>query len=249
MIRGLIGRLRGAPAGVVPPLPRPEVPICLIGDIHDRLDLLEPLIAQIAAQPGVGQVRVVVLGDMIDRGPDSAGVLARLRALHRDQGWCCLMGNHERMMLDFLADPAAHRRWLGFGAEATLASLGVTGPRDRPRALAEALAARLPAETLAWLQALPVFWQAERIAAVHAGADPSRPLAGQPPRNLIWGHPDFGQRPRRDGLWIARGHVIHDAPVAADGILSLDTGAWRGGPLTAAWLDRDGLRFLSQSAP
>jgi serine/threonine protein phosphatase 1 len=62
------------------PLPRPEAPVCVIGDVHGRLDLLEGLLAKIALQPDHDLARLVFVGDLMDRGPDSAGVLARVHA-------------------------------------------------------------------------------------------------------------------------------------------------------------------------
>lgn len=244
MLQHFLNRLWSAKAGLAIPLPRPDRPLCLIGDIHGRLDLLNTLIARIGDQPGADNVHVIVLGDMIDRGPDSAGTLTRLMGMGQTHGWTCLLGNHERMMLDFLAAPAKNSRWLEHGAATTLASFDVVARLDRPLATATELTAKMPPPMLAWLRTLPAYWMGDGIAATHAGADPTRPIDRQPARNLIWGHPDFGQKPRKDGLWVARGHLVHGEPTAADGIISVDTGAWKGGPLTAAWLDRDGLRFL-----
>ncbi|MDO5613439.1 MAG: metallophosphoesterase family protein [Paracoccus sp. (in: a-proteobacteria)] len=229
------------------PLPRPSRPVCLIGDIHGQLGLLEDLLAQIAIQPGYKTARIVVLGDMIDRGPDSAAVIARLMAQKRTEPdrWICLMGNHERMMLDFLADPAKAHRWLRHGADATLLSYRVNTTPDRPQLTAQELRRNMPTEQYDWLNSLPLIWQGEPdLAAVHAAADPSRGLDRQKDHDLLWGHADFATKPRRDGYWIAHGHIITPEPVAHSGRISVDTGAWRNGVLTAAWLDADGLRFL-----
>lgn len=103
-----------------PPLPQSDPPVCVIGDIHGRLDLLDALLVQIAKQPAYDKARLIFVGDLIDRGPDSAGVLARVHALHtaHPDRVICLMGNHERMALDFLENPARHgRRWIAAGGQ------------------------------------------------------------------------------------------------------------------------------------
>ncbi|MDO5631458.1 MAG: metallophosphoesterase [Paracoccus sp. (in: a-proteobacteria)] len=229
------------------PLPRPGQPVCLIGDIHGRLDLLDSLLAKIAAQPGYHLARIVVLGDMIDRGPDSAHIIARLMAKTRaaPDRWTCLMGNHERMLLDFLADPVQGRRWLRHGAAATLKSYHITDLLDRPRLAAQELRRNMPVEQYEWLNSLPLIWHGEPdLAAVHAAADPSRGLDRQKDHDLLWGRADFTAKLRGDGCWIGHGHVISPNPFAESGRIAVDTGAWRSGILTAAWLDAEGLRFI-----
>jgi serine/threonine protein phosphatase 1 len=256
MIGRLFSTLAARRAGSAAPgadLFQPEIPICVIGDLHGRLDLLEAMLALAGEQPDAEAVRLVFVGDMIDRGPDSAGVLRRLHGLCTavPERVICLCGNHERMFLDFLADPPGQgRRWLDAGGGETLSSFGlgqrVAGetPAARFEALAQALRAALPPARLAWLAGLPLVWQEGNLAVSHAGADPALALADQPPRALLWGHPGFARHPRRDGLWIAHGHVILPAPEAREGRISVDTGAWRTGRLSAAWIDAGGLRFL-----
>ncbi len=116
-------------AGAAPPLPCPSPPVCAVGDLHGRLDLLERMLSAIAARAGAVAPRIVFAGDMVDRGPDSAGILRRLHAMNRaaPDKVICLMGNHERMMLDFLQAPAANcALWLSNGGEATLGSFGLS---------------------------------------------------------------------------------------------------------------------------
>ena len=117
------------PQAFTAPLPRPERPVCIIGDVHGRADLLEDLLGQIAAQPRYPEARLIAVGDLIDRGPDSPAVIERMMALTADPRAICLMGNHERMMLDFLDDPAASTRWLNHGAETCLLYTSPS-PRD-----------------------------------------------------------------------------------------------------------------------
>lgn len=224
-----------------PAPPAPARPVAVIGDVHGRADLLEPLLDRIARDHPA--FLPVFTGDLIDRGPDSQAVLRRVRAL--GAGAVVLRGNHEQMMLDFLDDPErSGPAWLRHGGVETLASFGIAAQDpDAPAALRAALA-----DTEGWLRALPLWWLSGTVAVVHAGADPRLPLPAQDPRALLWGHPAFGRFPRRDGIWVAHGHVIVDAPRCARGVISVDTGAWRTGRLGCALISGDGVQFLVQGS-
>ncbi len=100
-----------------------------------------------------------------------------------------------------------------------------------------------------WLRNLPLVWQEGDLAVIHAGADPRKPIAEQTERTCLWGHPDFMRLPRRDGLWIAHGHTIMPEAHEDAGRIAVDTGAWRTGRLSAAWLDKDGLDFIEVQNP
>jgi serine/threonine protein phosphatase 1 len=216
----------------------------LLARLLDRVQAQEA--ARIAADPGAGRARLIFAGDLIDRGPGSAAVLARVQALCEQGRALALMGNHERMMLDFLDAPARiGPLWLANGGDATLQSLGVTAHRAPDMAaLAQALRAALPPGQEAWLRALPLSWREGALAVSHAGADPALPFETQDDRVLLWGHRDFPRRMRGDGVWIVHGHVIAAQVTAEAGRIGTDTGAFATGRLSAAWLDRDGLRVL-----
>lgn len=232
--------------------PRPTPPVCIIGDIHGRADLLEAMLLLIGKEPKAATARLIFVGDLIDRGPDSAAVLSRVRQLvdYAPDRVICLMGNHERMMLDFLDDPTEANRWLRHGAVETLASLGVQGraegdtPDARLQSLADALRDALPDGMEPWLRALPLWWQEGSLVAVHAGIEPDLPMEAQTAAAFLWGHPDFLLKPRTDGLWLAHGHIVVKTASAEAGRIAVDTGAWESGRLTAAWLDADGLKFI-----
>ena len=132
----MLSRLFRSRTQVVAPT-APAVPegtvVWAVGDIHGRLDLLEPLVAAIIANlraSSASRKVVVFLGDYIDRGPDSRGVLQLLAGLSDIQGveWRFLKGNHEQAMLGFLADPSAGRRWCEYGGDSALRSYGLRIP-------------------------------------------------------------------------------------------------------------------------
>jgi serine/threonine protein phosphatase 1 len=227
--------------------PRPETHLYAIGDIHGCADLLEPLLEGIDAHVeahGAADARLAFLGDYIDRGPDSAGALSAIRGLERahPDRVICLMGNHERMMLDFLGDPARAGFWLRNGGVETLESFGIPPEAIRAGAFAaegaEALRRRLrtalPSGMEDWLRSRPLLSRSGNVWMIHAAANPDVPLSAQSERTLLWGHPEFLTRPRDDGAWVVHGHTVVETPLAQDGRIAVDTGAVYTGRLTAA---------------
>ena len=255
----MIWRRRAKPVpsgngGADVPRPRLVAPLAVIGDVHGRDDLLEALLSTLAALPEAGQMRVICVGDMVDRGPDSAAVLRRLRGLETRSdpfaSLTCLMGNHDRMLLDFIEDPSGiGLRWLQYGGAETLLSFGLSSDRmDRSagdatrklRTLAQDLADAMGPELHGWLADLPLCWSEDALWVTHAGADPRHSPALQGAREFLWGGPRFYDTPRRDGLWVAHGHKIVKSPVLEPGRIAVDTGAWRTGRLTAAVINGAG---------
>ncbi|MEM9434414.1 MAG: metallophosphoesterase family protein [Pseudomonadota bacterium] len=236
--------------------PRPAETLFVIGDIHGRRDLLEKCLEQIDSVIGelsVTDPRLVFVGDYVDRGPDSRGVLLRLHELSQNfpNHVNCLLGNHEQMLLDFLDAPVARQaRWLRNGGAETLASFGLSVPDDPGLVdgaveLAQALRSQLGREIESWLQGLDVKHSSGNVHVVHAGIDPGRSIHNQLARIMVWGHPEFLSRERSDGQWIAHGHTIVPSPVFGKGRISVDTGAWKTDILTAAMVRKDGrVKFL-----
>lgn len=229
----------------------PERSFFAVGDIHGCAAQLDTLMGRIEAE-AQGDEAVIFLGDAIDRGPASAQVLERLFAFARDHPGdaVVLMGNHERMMLDFIDDPSGRgARWLVNGGIETLESFGVSGAVPRPDAeealdLADRLEAALPEGLQDWLRALPLHWQSGNVHCVHAAMNPDKAPGAQSDRSLLWGHPEFLRRPREDGVCVVHGHTIMPEPSVRDGRIALDTGAYRGGKLSAARLQAGDCRFL-----
>ncbi len=226
----------------------PERLLYVVGDIHGRADLLERLLKRLSGE--TAPYDLVFVGDYIDRGEESAAVLGRLCQLSDDSHVTCLMGNHERMLLDFLDDPAqSGRRWGRNGGLQTLASFAIgnvneTSDGTAMTAARDSLRHKLgPIE--AWLRALPLSFQSGNIFIPHAAADPRLPISAQVDKTLIWGHPAFFQEPRQDGIWVIHGHTIMDQAEAIDGRIGIDTGAYATGRLTAVRIEGSTIEFLS----
>lgn len=236
MLSGLLKRLRHTPPW---PDPAPAAPITVIGDIHGRLDLLTKALA-------APRHKTILVGDYIDRGEDSAGVL---RTLMTCDDLICLIGNHEEMLLNFLGDPARHgAQWLRYGGLQTLASFGITGARETSDAAAfvatrDALMVQMGEAMITWLTTRPNLWQAGNVVVAHAGADPARPLSDQDIATLRWGHPEFEKTDREDQIWVVHGHTIVAEPTKTRGRINTDTGAYATGRLTAAHISDQGVTF------
>lgn len=244
-------RRRSAPANVTSARIRPEAAFFAIGDIHGctaHLNQLFGLLDEVA----YGNETCVFLGDYIDRGPQSREVLLQLYELSqsRPDRVICLMGNHERMLLNFIDDPAGTGLgWLRNGGVATLNSLGVEVPEDAIHSgatvdLARQLEDALPKGLQEWLRVLPKHWSTGNMHCVHAAMSPNRPPEDQRGAVLLWGHPDFLSKPRTDGNIIVHGHtVVRRANLTGDRI-ALDTGAYLTGRLTAAHIMPGECRFI-----
>lgn len=146
--------------------------IIAIGDIHGHLAALRALLEAIAPQPGD---TIVTLGDYVDRGPDSRGVIDELIALSARCRLVPLLGNHDEMLLDICAlKPDLMDDWLAFGGDATLASYGGQLPEG------------IPPAHLDFLRACVDYFETARHFFVHGNYWPHLPLASQPPTMLRW---------------------------------------------------------------
>ncbi len=221
----------------------PDSAFFAVGDIHGCMGQMRALLDQIDARDATAPI--VFVGDYVDRGDESAAVLKALFDRRDDPRITCLTGNHEDMLRGFLSNPAEKgRRWLQYGGLQTLASFGVGGvtPQSTGEALETAAAELTEAmgdEMIAWLAALPTSWRNGNVAVVHAGADPQTPITLQAAKTLQWGHKDFERIPRSDDIWVVHGHTIVDQPMATNGRIAIDTGAYATGHLTAAYITPD----------
>ncbi|SFC65904.1 serine/threonine protein phosphatase 1 [Tropicimonas isoalkanivorans] len=234
-------------------MPRPERLTYAIGDIHGCFSKLERMLDEIGRDRAGRDADLVFLGDYIDRGGKSCPVLRHVHRMQQDDPdhVICLVGNHDRMMLQFLEAPVGvGQRWLQFGGEKTLTSFGVPDFGElshgaRSKAWAKALREAVGPELLDWLAARPLWWKSGSVVAVHALTDPARAMEVQKEQVLLWARPRPVAIPRRDGTWVVHGHTMVENPQVGGRHISIDTGAWRGGPLTAAVLGDGPIRFLS----
>jgi serine/threonine protein phosphatase 1 len=199
-----------------------------IGDIHGTYTKLRNLLDHCREHRGGTEFRTVFLGDYVDRGRQSREVvelLIKTQAQAPDQV-VCLKGNHEELLLSAAKD-GEHAPWLRNGGDMTLASYG-----------AERADEILPAH-LEWFASLPFSIADETRFFVHAGVRPGVPLPQQSKHDLLWIREPFLSDPRDHGLYVVHGHtpIESGVPELRRNRVNLDTGAYFGGPLTAAAFD------------
>lgn len=208
--------------------PTPFRWIYAIGDIHGRLDLLEQALDAIKRHRDTSAALIVALGDYVDRGPESAGVIARLRQIENANQAVCLRGNHETLMTRALRG-GERVRWYRNGGEATLASYK----------------GEVPAEDIEWLEGLPLTWSDGHRIHVHGGLAPFVPMEEQDEETCTWIRTPFLEAPAE----AFPAHVVHGhttrwkgKPDRAEPELlphrtNLDTAAFRTGRLTIGVFD------------
>lgn len=193
-----------------------------IGDIHGCLTALETLLD--AIQPGPADL-VVALGDYVDRGPDSRGVVDRLIQLGNETRLVCLLGNHEEMMLEVVGGRQTHHEWLKHGAVQTLESYGFNGQMDF-----------LPPDHVSFFDSLGDYFESGAYFFTHAAYDSSLPLDQQSADLLRWHSLNQGVPTRHISRKTAVvGHTAqHEGEIFDVGhLICLDTYAYGGGWLTA----------------
>lgn len=226
--------------------------IYAIGDVHGRADLLgslQELIAKDADRAPESRKVVVYLGDYVDRGPDSAGVIGRLidgPLAGLDQVF--LMGNHEEFFLQFLENPEVGTVWLKNGGDATLASYGVKGAKGCSAkdlgVLSKALQDKLPDEHLDFLKRLSISHREEDYLFVHAGIRPGVPLDRQSEDDMLWIREPFLGSPEQHEVVVVHGHTPVEAAEVHTNRIAVDTGAVWSGCLTAAVLHGERQTFI-----
>ena len=215
-----------------------------IGDVHGRLDLLKDVLQKLeafdAAMPAPRSRHIILLGDLVDRGPDSAGVLKFIHNVTRKTDrMIVLQGNHEQIMLEALGGtPGALRPWLRMGGDATLRSFGVE-PNDfvSDSELISRANAAIPSEWLDWLRSLPLTARSGDYFFCHAGVRPGVPLRKQVATDLLWIREEFLSAEESHGAVIVHGHSVHPGIDIQPNRIGVDTGAYRTGVLTALYLE------------
>jgi serine/threonine protein phosphatase 1 len=225
-----------------------------IGDIHGRLDLLDALLDAIAADDrargGALRTRYIFLGDLIDRGPDSRGVVERLMTLaEAGQGARFLMGNHEEVLLRALdGDVKALRFLVRIGGRETLLSYGIGEEEYRSHDYDDLLRIaieRVPAAHRAFLAGFEKWISVGDYLFVHAGIRPGVAIEEQAASDLYWIRDEFLRHRDSFGKMVVHGHSItEDIDVRANRI-GIDTGAFASGRLTAIGLEGEERWFLS----
>ena len=230
---------------------RPGIRIYAVGDVHGCLDKLaaihDAIAEDLAARP-IEEPWLIHLGDYVDRGPDTAGVVANLVEAKAPAGISAvinLIGNHEDLMLTAIDTPtdAAVQHWMTNGGANSLHSWGIPLGTDPAT-----WAARLPPAHLAFLRSLAVRHALGGYLFVHAGLRPGVPLAQQSRHDQLWIREPFLSSTADLGSVVVHGHTPRLKPEIRRNRIGIDTGAVMGGVLTCAVLEADRVAFL-QSKP
>ena len=229
--------IRATPA--IPPGQR----VYAIGDIHGRLDLFAALVDAIEADDASrakADTAIVLLGDLVDRGPDSAGVIALAQALTARRKVRIVAGNHEEMFLRSFDDTETFRHFLRFGGRETILSYPIDREAYRQADIGEAQVLMQQAVPEADRTFLAGFEDGVTIGDylfVHAGIRPGVGIDDQSRMDLRWIREPFLSHAGSHGVMVVHGHTITDEPVIAANRIGIDTGAYRSGRLTALGLE------------
>jgi serine/threonine protein phosphatase 1 len=223
----------------------------VIGDIHGRLDLLEKMIDAIARDVGA-QARnsvTVTVGDYVDRGPDTRGVIDRLVHNPFPTRYVALKGNHEDLLLKFLRDPQIGEHWRRLGGPDTLHSYGVSVDRmmlgrDYAGTAAD-FAAALPEEHARFFAGLKTSVSFPQHFVCHAGIRPGVPFEQQSDEDLMWIRREFLDSDMDFGKRVIHGHTPVEAPEVKPNRINVDTGAFATNRLTCVALEGGGHRFIT----
>lgn len=212
--------------------------IYAVADIHGYLAELEHAL-DLIAQDGGPEAPVVFLGDYVDRGPQSAAVLAHLRSGQQaGRPWICLRGNHDQMFLDYLRTGALYhyrissgKAWThpALGGRATLSSYGLSANSDW-----HAARHHVPEADQRFLSSLPLWHRHKELLFVHAGLRPGLPAKHQTRDDLTWIREPFLSDPALHEALIVHGHTALDTPTQYGNRVNLDGGAGYGRPLRPA---------------
>lgn len=237
-----------------PPPPLPSVPegtrYYVIGDIHGRLDLYAAMVNAIEEDDAARQpadTHVILLGDLVDRGPDSAGVIARTRAWQEKRNVRVLAGNHEEMFLNSFKKPEVLRHFLKHGGRETVLSYGISRKQFNAMDIDELFALLpqlIPPSELEYIRDFEEMIIAGDYVFVHAGIDPAVPLDQQKRSDMLWIRDRFLEHEGPLDKVVIHGHTIFDKVMDCGNRIGIDTGAFRSGVLTALVLEEDQRRVI-----
>jgi len=226
-----------------------------IGDVHGRDDLLAELGGLIGRDCATarGEVLTLLLGDYVDRGPNSAAVVERLAAGRFPTSFQALRGNHEAILLRFLADASVLEFWRSYGGLETLHSYGVDVSAamrgEGYEAARDAFSDALPDAHRAFLEATELSATFGDYFFCHAGVRPGTPLSDQSEEDLLWIRDGFLSHERSFGKIVVHGHTPVAGPEVKANRINVDTGAFATSTLTCLALEGEDRRFLSVGEP
>lgn len=230
-----------------------------IGDVHGHLDKLRfahALIEEDRRRTGDAAAPVVHLGDLVDRGPDSRGVIQFLiDGIAADAPWVVLKGNHDRLFARYLADPLWSEprlkpdyHWFhpALGGRATLASYGIGG-EDPPGDVHPEALARVPRAHVRFLAALPLWHRVGEAVFVHAGIRPGIAVEAQDEEDLVWIREPFLSATGDHGALVVHGHTPVESATHYGNRVNVDSGAAFGGPLSAVAIEGREVWLLTEA--
>ncbi|MDH5771699.1 MAG: serine/threonine protein phosphatase [Rhodospirillaceae bacterium] len=241
----------------------PSVPdgarVYAVGDVHGRADLLGKLLQKIIAdfektkdKNGADYSKnvLVMLGDLVDRGPDSRGVLELLSAnmpeeIRKNFEVIMLRGNHEVMMLDFIRGREDAYDWLGNGGMEALESYDIDPHGREVDDLRREFKEKLPKSHLDLVRTMKLRKRIGGYMFVHAGLRPGVTLKNQNPDDLVWIRHSFLDSKVDFGFVVVHGHSIRREPEIRPNRIGIDTGAWMSERLTALVLEGESQRFIT----
>lgn len=251
MIASLRQMFRAPPAPPCAAVPAGER-VYAVGDIHGRSDLFAALIEAIDADDaarGAARTTVVLLGDLVDRGPDSAGVIRLAREWGARRKVRLIAGNHEEMFLASFTDRETLKHFLKYGGRETVLSYPVDLAEWNAADIAQAqrlMRAAVPEDDRAYLAAGEDMIRIGDYLFVHAGIEPGVPFEEQRIGELRWIREPFLSHRGSHGAVVVHGHTITKTPVLRANRIGLDTGAYASGRLTALGLE-GGARWLLET--
>lgn len=214
--------------------------IYAIGDVHGCLDLLLELEAKIKADCVNEQALIIMLGDYVDRGPNSSGVIEHLiNSPNFNAKRICLLGNHELTMLDFIENPKQNASWLEFGGQETLLSYGLSEDDIKQAAFnkkkfAHKINSFIPYEHINFLKQLPILLQYPEHVFVHAGIRVNIAMKDQQDADFLWIRDDFIKNSDKLKTLVIHGHTMNEEVFISNKHINLDTGAYATSRLSAA---------------
>ena len=205
-----------------------------IGDVHGELDKLNSLLEYIQhylnGTCSQHDLSYVFLGDYIDRGPDSKGVIDVVRRMQQEGNTIALLGNHEDMMLQALRDARYQSDWHQSYGHITMNSF-----KENSRVW------DTPKEYIDWMNSLPLFHKDDKRTYVHAGFYRALPIEQQTRHVLVWIREEFLNDPTMDGGFVVHGHTpkFTGVPDLRSNRVNVDTGAVFGEVLSAVVFNED----------